>query len=189
MIGTLVASPPGRGGNDVKCDKRDMENVDALRAQLEGLARRAASAEGVDVAWLELRGQGSSRMLRVFIERSEGEVGIDDCERVGERLSLLLDVEDPIDSAYTLEVSSPGLDRPLHNANDYERFAGRLARVKTKELVGGKKVFIGRLRGVDSDAVLLEDQGTTVSLPLTLIDSGRLEVELEPSPRKARKRA
>jgi ribosome maturation factor RimP len=115
-------------------------------------------------------------------------------------LSLLLDVEDPIESSYTLEVSSPGLDRPLHELKDYERFVGALAQVKTKQALEGRRRFVGRLLGVEPTGVTEQEQrnGATIlidgdsgpiSIPYSAIESARLEVEIrKPSPRKARKR-
>ncbi|MGH9318648.1 MAG: ribosome maturation factor RimP [Vicinamibacteria bacterium] len=165
---------------------------DELLQNLESIARRAAEAEGVQVVWIEFKPQGGSQVFRVYIEREDGRVGLADCERVTGRLGLLLDVEDPIESSYTLEVSTPGLDRPLRNEADYQRFAGRLARVKTKAPLEGKRRFVGRLEGAESGNVLLEDQERgPVSIPWSLIESARLEVEFgarKPS-RKQRKRA
>ena len=76
-------------------------------------------------------------------------MGLEECERVNERLSVLLDVEDPIESSYTLEISTPGLDRQLWTMRDYERFTGRVAKIKTREQLDGKNRFRGRLAGVE----------------------------------------
>jgi len=180
--------------------------ADNLLPQLELIARRAAEPQGVEVAWVELNPFGGGFVFRVFIERVKnrgdvgGGVGLEDCQRVGERLSLLLDVEDPIESSYTLEVSSPGLDRPLHELKDYERFVGALAQVKTKQALEGRRRFVGRLLGVEPTGVTEQEQrnGATIlidgdsgpiSIPYSAIESARLEVEIrKPSPRKARKR-
>lgn len=164
-----------------------MMYLDDLLPRLEPLARRAAEGEGLQVEWIELKRQGGSWVFRVFIDRLDGSVGLSDCERVGDRLGLLLDVEDPIESAYTLEVSTPGLDRPLHGEKDYVRFAGRVARLKTKEPISGRRRFAGRLGGVRDGAVLIEDRESgRVAIPLSAIEGGRLEVELEPSAREHR---
>ena len=123
-------------------------------------------------------------MVRVFIDRpgpaatAEDSVSIEDCEQVNREMSTILDVEDPLPFAYTLEVSSPGLDRPLRGENDYRRFAGRLAKVVVSEAVDNQKAFEGHLRGVDTGDVLLEaPNGRLHRLPLRLITRGRLEVE------------
>jgi ribosome maturation factor RimP len=165
-----LSAPNGRTG--------EAALTDTLAQTLESLARRAAEAEGLQVAWIELKRLGGSQVVRVFIEREEGGTGLADCERMTERVGLLLDVEDPIESAYVLEVSTPGLDRPLRNEKDYERFQGRLARLKTKTPLGSRRRFVGRLAGVRSGAVVLEDEEVgEVTIPLSEIESGRLEVE------------
>ena len=166
-----------------------MADSDPLLAELEMLAQRAAVAEGVDIAWCELKGGSGARIFRVFIERKDGDVGLSDCERVSRRLSVILDVEDPIESSYTLEVSTPGLDRPLHVLGDYERFQGKLARVKTRQPVDGRKRFVARLAGVSGDVVRLDEDGRILEVPMSLIDSGRLELELGPPGRRRSRRS
>jgi ribosome maturation factor RimP len=123
-------------------------------------------------------------VIRVFIDRPgpaatpEVSVSIEDCAEVSREIGTILDVEDPLPSAYTLEVSSPGLDRPLRGAEDYRRFAGRLAKIVVSEAVDNQKAFEGRLRGVEDSAVLLEGpRGRMHRLPMQLITRARLEVE------------
>jgi ribosome maturation factor RimP len=164
--------------------------TDDLEERLLSLSRRAAEAEGLQVAWIELKRHGGSKVFRVFIEREDASASIADCERLTHRLGLLLDVEDPIDSAYVLEVSTPGLDRPLRNERDYERFAGRLARIKTRSPLGGRRRFVGRLGGMNEGGVRIDDEEIgEVSVPLDSIESARLEVEFGRPSRKSRKRA
>lgn len=103
---------------------------------------------------------------------------MDDCRNVSNDLSALLDVEAAIDRAYTLEVTSPGLDRPLRHAADYERFRGRLAQVVTTEPVEGQTHFRGRLHGIDAgDVVLVYESGRQVRVPLAAVSRARLDVE------------
>src|SRR5688572_32150644 len=134
-------------------------------------------------------------MLRVFVDvpfdcdaawpdeaerriRAGASPTIKDLEHISRDMSAILDVEETIDHSYTLEVSSPGLDRPLRTSNDYERFAGRLAKIVVREPVDNQKAFEGRLRGLDGDVVLLEaPNGRMHRLPLRLITRGRLDVE------------
>lgn len=130
------------------------------------------------------RREASGLVVRVYIDRpgpaatAEESVSIEDCEQVSREMSTILDVEDPVPAAYTLEVSSPGLDRPLRGADDYRRFAGRLAKIVVSEAVDNQKAFEGRLRGIEADAVLLEGpRGRMHRLPMRLITRGRLEVE------------
>jgi ribosome maturation factor RimP len=108
-------------------------------------------------------------------------VSIDDCRRVSEDLSALIDVEDDltagVDRNYTLEVSSPGLDRPLRGEADYRRFIGRLAKIVTKAPIDGQSHFAGRLAGFDDGAVLVAEGRRTHRVPLDAISRARLEVE------------
>jgi ribosome maturation factor RimP len=109
-------------------------------------------------------------------------IGVADCQRVSQDLSALLDVEDELGEAalaqaYTLEVSSPGLDRPLRHEADYRRFRGRLAKIVTSGPVAGQSAFAGRLAGVDDGVVLLQEGRKVHRVPLAQIKRGRLEVE------------
>src|SRR5688572_20852772 len=131
-----------------------------------------------------MRREGGADVLRVVLDRPgpaakpEESVSIEDCEKVSHELGTILDVEDAMPASYTLEVSSPGLDRPLRDAEDYRRFAGRLAKIVTREPVNRQTAFAGRLRGVEGDDVLFESEGgKLVRLPLGLISRARLEVE------------
>src|SRR5687768_6118286 len=152
--------------------------------QIRAIAERVAASRGLTIWEIQNRRESSGYVVRVFIDRpgpaatAEDSVSVEDCEQVNRELSTILDVEDPLPFTYTLEVSSPGLDRPLRGTGDYERFAGRLAKVVVSEAVNNQKAFEGRLRGVENDAVLLEaPNGRMHRLPLKLISRGRLEVE------------
>jgi ribosome maturation factor RimP len=157
-----------------------MQPLDHIRA----IAERVAASRGLEIWEIQSRREANGHVVRVFIDRPgpsatpEDSVSIEDCEHVNREMSTILDVDDPLPFAYTLEVSSPGLDRPLRNANDYRRFAGRLAKLVVSEAVDNQKAFEGRLRGVEEDAVLLEaPNGRMHRLPLRLIKRGRLDVE------------
>ena len=152
--------------------------------QLRAIAERVAASRGLTVWEIQSRREAPGHVVRVFIDRpgpaatAEESVSIEDCEQVNREMSTILDVEDPLPFAYTLEVSSPGLDRPLRGEDDYRRFAGRLAKLVVSEAVDNQKAFEGRLRGLDSGEVLLEGpNGRMHRLPLRLITRGRLEVE------------
>ena len=123
-------------------------------------------------------------VLRVQLDRpgpaatAEESVSVEDCARVSRDLSAILDVEDVVPTAYTLEVSSPGLDRPLRGADDYRRFTGRRAKLVMREAVDGQTFFKGRLGGVDGDDVLIDgDDGRRHRVPLGVITRANLEVE------------
>ena len=157
-----------------------MQPLEHIRA----IAERVTASRGLTVWDIQSRRETSGHVVRVFIDRPgpaatpEDSVSIEDCEQINREMSAILDVEDPLPFAYTLEVSSPGLDRPLRGENDYVRFAGRRAKVVVNEAVDNQKAFDGRLRGVDAGDVLLEGpRGRMHRLPLRLIARGRLEVE------------
>ena len=152
--------------------------------QVRAIAERVAASRGLEIWDIQSRREASGHVVRVFIDRPgpsatpEESVSIEDCEQVNREMSTILDVEDPLPFAYTLEVSSPGLDRPLRGLDDYRRFAGRFSKVVVSEPVDNQKAFEGHLRGVDGDEVLLEaPNGRMHRLPYRLITRGRLEVE------------
>jgi ribosome maturation factor RimP len=152
--------------------------------QIRAIAERVAASHGLEVWDVHSRREASGHVVRIVIDRpgaaatADESVSISDCEQVNREIGTILDVEDPLPFAYTLEVSSPGLDRPLRTRDDYRRFAGRLAKVVVSEAVDNQKAFEGRLRGLERDDVLLETaRGRLHRLPWRLIVRGRLEVE------------
>ena len=159
-------------------------------ARLRDAAGRVAASHGLEVFDVQLRREPIGMVLRVVIDRPdpgrvetiEESVGIEDCQRVSQDLSALLDVEDEfgepgLADKYTLEVSSPGLDRPLRQEADFRRFAGRLAKVVTTEPIGRQSAFAGRIAAVDNGAVLLEEGRKTHRVPLAKIKRAHLDVE------------
>ena len=156
----------------------------AALERIREIAARVAGAYGLTIDSVAVRREGRQQVLRVVLDRPgpaatpDESVSIADCERVSHELGTILDVEDLVPDRYTLEVSSPGLDRPLRDVEDYRRFAGRLAKIVTREPVERQTAFAGRLRGVDGDDVLFEREGgRLVRLPLALISRARLDVE------------
>ena len=157
-----------------------MQPLEHIRA----IAERVAASRGLTIWDIQSRRETSGHVVRVFIDRPgpaatpEESVSIEDCEQVNREMSTILDVEDPLPFTYTLEVSSPGLDRPLRGADDYRRFSGRLAKLVVSEPVDRQKAFEGRLRGIEDADVLLEaPNGRVHRLPMRLITRARLEVE------------
>jgi len=147
--------------------------LDRIREAAERAAR-AAGVEVVDVEWKV----GKQRFLRVSIDKPGG-ISHSDCQAVSEQLGVLLDLEDLVPgSRYILEVSSPGLDRKLTKPGEFERFAGRLARISTNEPVENAKFFEGRLAGYAEGRVKIEVQGRMIELPLAGIRKANLVVEL-----------
>jgi ribosome maturation factor RimP len=160
-------------------------------ARIRHVAERVAQGYGLEIFDVQLRRESIGTVLRVIIDRPdrgvaekpEEAVGIEECQRVSQDLSALLDVEEEeigeasLGSHYTLEVSSPGLDRPLRHESDYRRFVGRLAKVVTTEPLGGQSAFAGRIAAVDQGAVLLTEGTRTHRVPLARIKRGQLAVE------------
>ncbi len=128
---------------------------------------------GYELADLELRTGGRDGMLRVFIDKAEG-IGIEDCEEVSRQVSAILDVEDPVQGNYTLEVSSPGLDRTLTKPAHFLRFMGQDVRVKLRFPLAGRRNYRGALKAADEDKIEVEVDGKSFSLPLATIESARL---------------
>ncbi len=135
-----------------------------------------AQTMGYDLVRVSLIGAGSTRpTLQIMAERPDGTMLIDDCSRLSQAVSALLDVENLIDEAYNLEVSSPGIDRPLTRLKDFARYAGFEARIEMHSPVNGQRKFKGIVRGVDGETVLFEtEQGAVVHLPFGEVDKAKL---------------
>ena len=142
--------------------------------RIEAIIGPSLDAMGYEL--VRVRFSGNQRpVLQIMAERkADGQMTIDDCEAVSRTVSALLDVEDPISTAYELEVSSPGIDRPLTRPKDYERFAGFEARVEMKRLVDGRKKVRGQLLGLFDDKVALTVDGARVEIPLADVSAAKL---------------
>jgi ribosome maturation factor RimP len=144
---------------------------DALN--LEAIIRPVVEGLGCSLWGIEYRTQKNSALLRIFIDREEG-VSMDDCSRVSHQVSGVLDVEDPIPVAYTLEVSSPGLDRVLFYPDQYERYIGETAKVRLKWPVEDRRNYLGKILSVTDDGIEIDQDGTSVKLPFEAIHRARL---------------
>lgn len=151
-------------------------NLKALENTLNDILEPVAGDLGVSLEYLELTKMRGKFLLRVFIDK-EGGVTLDDCERVSREAETVLDVEDPIPYSYTLEVSSPGLDRPLRNPDDFKKFSGKMARVTTSRPIENQTFFIGEITNAgDTDITLRLPKERVVTIPHDLITRARLEV-------------
>ncbi len=161
-----------------------------LRQRIRAVVDRVVGSLGLEVFDLQYRRESRGWTLRVYLDKPgsavfPGKAGtvagdgvtIDDCQRVSQDLGTVLDVEDVIGHHYVLEVSSPGLDRPLRHEDDYRRFTGCLAKIVLAEAVDGQKHLAGRLAGVEGGDVLVAEGTRVHRVPLALISRGRLEVE------------
>jgi ribosome maturation factor RimP len=146
------------------------KKVETLTAMLEP----AVAAVGFELWGVEFFQQGRHSVLRLFIDGPDG-VGVDDCAAVSHQVSGVLDVEDPIAGEYTLEVSSPGWDRPLFTLPQYARFAGSEVSVRLASPLGGRRRYKGVIQGVGDDAVDLLVDGATVRIPFAAIDKANVE--------------
>lgn len=167
------------------------DTTDGTLGRVREIAWRVARSFDLDVFDVQFRREAAGWVLRVIIDRPAGlepegarpgvpadSIGVAECERFSRDLSALLDVEDPLDRTYTLEVSSPGLDRPLRHEADYRRFAGRLAKIVVAPPIDGQGHFAGRLQGVDAGHVVLTGRGGKVQrIPIGAITRARLDVE------------
>jgi len=146
-------------------------------AQVERLIAPSADAMGYALVQVRFTGGRSHPTLQIMAERKDGvEMTVEDCADLSRAVSALLDVEDPVPSSYQLEVSSPGIDRPLVRLEDYERFAGQEARIETERLIDGRKRFKGKLRGVESGRVrlTLSDTGAEAEIPFADVTKAKL---------------
>jgi len=152
--------------------------IEELKNRLTGLIDPIVRAAGVELDDIEILKMKGKILLRVYIDK-EGGVTIDDCELVSRDFEAVLDVEDPIPYSYVLEVSSPGLDRPLKKPNDFRRFSGKKVRLVTKAAVEKQNFFVGEIGlATDDTVVLLLPNDKKIAIPYDNISRARLEVEV-----------
>jgi len=146
----------------------------SLEERVREIASRVAEGSGLTLDLVEIGRMGGRRMVKLTIDR-EGGVNLEDCADFSRRVGAYLEAEDPIPGAYSLEVSSPGLDRRLVRASDYERFRGQTAKVTLGIAIEGRRNFKGRLEGLEGLEILMEvEEGRIVRLPLEAVEMARL---------------
>jgi ribosome maturation factor RimP len=164
--------------------KGEMQN-ESIAERVQELAERVAIDHGLELVHAEVAGPENKPIVRIFIDKPQG-VTHEDCSEVSTHLGTILDVEDFIHASYTLEVSSPGLERGLYKRADFERFAGSNAKMKTRQPIDGQRNFRGRLLGVEGDDVLFEDRTSGhVRVPVELITKANLEVDVSEELRRS----
>ena len=146
--------------------------------ELGELLAPTVAALGLELLGVEFAPTGNSALLRLYIDAPERNVAIEDCEAVSREVSAVLDVEDPIASQYTLEVSSPGIDRPLFTPAQFARFAGEQARVTLRVPVDGRRRFQARIAGVEGDDVLLAHEAGDMRVAHANIEKARIVPDL-----------
>ncbi len=151
----------------------------SILERVQAIAEQAAIDHGLELVHTEVAGPENKPIVRIFIDKPGG-ITHQDCSDVSLQVGTVLDVEDFIHSAYTLEVSSPGLERGLYKRDDYERFAGSQAKLKTQRPINGQRNFRGRLLGVAGSDILVEDRTNgRVSVPFESIVKANLEVNVD----------
>jgi len=159
--------------------------VSQVEDRVRAIAERVALDHGLELVHAEVAGPENKPIVRIFIDKPDG-VTHQDCSEVSLHVGTILDVEDFIHASYTLEVSSPGIERGLYKLKDYERFAGSLAKVKTRRPIDGQRNFRGRILGTEGDEVLLEDRTSgRVGIPIETIVKANLEIDVEQEFRRA----
>ena len=161
----------------------------SIEERVQAIAERVATDHGLELVHAEVAGPVNKPIVRLFIDKPAG-VTHQDCSEVSLHVGTVLDVEDFIHSSYTLEVSSPGLERGLYKPADYERFAGSLARMRTRRPINGQRNFRGRLLGMDGDEVLFEDRTSgQVKIALDAIAKANLELDVDQEFRRAQEKS
>jgi ribosome maturation factor RimP len=140
------------------------------------IAAPVAAEEGMEVVEIQCRHEGgrSGRVLRIYLDK-EGGPNLDELSRVSRQLSDLLDVHDPLEGPYVLEVSSPGINRLLRRPEHFARFLGKRVRVRTQEMIGGRRSFLGPLKEVAEDYIVIDQEKNEVRIPFALIDKANYE--------------
>ena len=151
---------------------------ESIAGRVQEIAERVAIDHGLELVHAEVAGPENKPIVRIFIDKPQG-VTHEDCSEVSTHVGTILDVEDFIHAPYTLEVSSPGVERGLYKRADYERFAGSNAKMKARQPINGQRNFRGRLLGIEGNDVLFEDRTSgQVRVPLDTITKANLEVDV-----------
>ncbi len=145
----------------------------AIDRRLAEIITPAIEGLGYELVRIRLQG-GKTRILQIMADRPEGGIDVEDCAKISTAVSAVLDVEDPVEDAYVLEVSSPGIDRPLTRLKDFEVWEGYEARVETTELIDGRRRFKGILQGVEDGEVLIEIEEGTIGLKFDWLSDAKL---------------
>ena len=141
--------------------------------KIQHIVEEVVTSMGYELVGVEHLMHDKSGLLRVYIDNNQG-IMLEDCQAVSHQLSGVLDVEDPVPGNYNLEISSPGLDRPIFKPEDFERFAGKSVKVKLVRAQEGRKNFVGILKGLQENDVIIDMDGQEIRLSLDNIDQARL---------------
>lgn len=149
-----------------------------ITERVQRIAAGATAEKGIELVHVEISGTKRDLVLRIYIDK-EGGVTLDDCSRVSQAIEAVLDAEDFIPTRYVLEISSPGIERQLYSLADFVRFTGKLAKVKTREAIGGQKTFAGYIKSVEGDRIVFDDRTSgTIEFDYSNIEKANLKIEL-----------
>jgi ribosome maturation factor RimP len=158
----------------------------SIGQRIEKIAAAAAEKNGVEFVHSEMAGTKRNMTVRVYIDKPEG-VTIEDCSVVSREIEEVLAADGFIPSAYVLEVSSPGLERCLYSVEDFKKFTGKKAKIKTSQPINGQANYRGRIGGVAGEEIVFEDRTSgTVQIPFDFVDRANLKVDLEEELKKRR---
>lgn len=150
----------------------------SIAERVRAIAETAVGGTGIELVHVEAAGTNRDLVLRIFIDK-DGGVTLDDCSQVSQRVEAVLDAEDTIPVRYVLEVSSPGIERQLYSLADFEKFTGRLAKIKTREAIDGQKTFVGTITGVEAGKIRFEDRTKgAMTLEYGEIEKANLKIDL-----------
>jgi ribosome maturation factor RimP len=156
--------------------------------RIQAIAARVAADNKLELVHVDVLGAERSPTVRIFIDKPDG-VTHGDCSAVSREVGAVLDAEDFISSAYILEVSSPGLERQLYSLKDFERFAGKLAKVKTHVSIDGQRIFRGRIKSVTGEEIIISDKTNgEVRFPYSAVAKANLEIDIEEEFKRSEKR-
>lgn len=144
---------------------------------VEKIAQPLVETEGLELVDLEYVKEGENYFLRLYIDNEENDIGLEECEKISNLLSEELDSNDPIDDSYILEISSPGIERPLKKIEDFDRFEGSLATLKTYAPINGEKEFTGTILKRNDQTIRLEITDSIIEIPYSSVASARLAVD------------
>jgi len=145
----------------------------AIDRRLAEIVTPTIEGLGFELVRIRLMG-GNTKTLQIMADRPEGGIDVDDCGQISVAVSAILDVEDPIEDHYTLEVSSPGIDRPLTRLKDFDAWVGHEAKIETAEMIDGRKRFKGKIAGTEGDEVLIEIEEGTIGLRFDWLADAKL---------------
>lgn len=167
---------------------KELMSKQATAERINEIAQRVSEKNKLELVRAEIVGSAKQPTVRIFIDKPQG-ITHEDCTKVSHDLSAILDAEDFISSAYTLEVSSPGLERELYNIKDFEKFAGSLAKVKTRTAINGQRNFIGRIKAVENNEIVFDDKTSgEVRFSFEAVSKANLEIDIEEEFRRSEER-